>query len=96
LAFACRIGEIGRFPTPRSLANYWGLTPRCGSSDDTERLGSIKKEGSPLARYLLGQMVLHILRKDDAGVVPPHQAAARCQDRAGGRHAPLAADRGRM
>ncbi len=64
LAFACRIGEIGRFPTPRSLANYWGLTPRCGSSGETERLGSITKEGSSLARYLLGQMVIHVLRKD--------------------------------
>lgn len=66
LALACRIGEIGRFPTPRSLANYWGLTPRCGSSGETERLGSITKEGSPLARYLLGQMVVHVLRKDAA------------------------------
>lgn len=66
LSLACRIGEIGRFPTPRSLANYWGLTPRCGSSGETERLGSITKEGSPLARYLLAQMVLHVLRKDAA------------------------------
>ena len=64
LALACRIGEIGRFPTPRSLANYWGLTPRCGSSGETERLGSITKEGSPLARYLLGQLVIHVLKCD--------------------------------
>jgi len=64
LALACRIGDIGRFPTPRSLGNYWGLTPRCGSSGETERLGSITKEGSTLARYLLGQIVLHVLRKD--------------------------------
>jgi transposase len=27
-------------------------------------LGSITKEGSALARFLLGQMVLHVLRKD--------------------------------
>ena len=66
LALACRIGDIGRFPTPRSLANYWGLAPRCGSSGETERLGSITKEGSTLARYLLGQIVLHVLRKDAA------------------------------
>lgn len=64
LALACRIGDIGRFLTPRSLANYWGLTPRCGSSGETERLGSITKEGSTLARYLLGQLVLHVLKKD--------------------------------
>ena len=66
LALACRIGNIGRFPTPRSLANYWGLTPRCGSSGETERRGSITKEGSTLARYLLGQLVLHVLKKDAA------------------------------
>lgn len=66
LALACRIGDIGRFPTPRSLANYWGLTPRCDSSGPNERLGSITKEGSTLARYLLGQLVLHILKKDAA------------------------------
>ena len=66
LALACRIGDIGRFPTPRSLGNYWGLTPRCGSSGETERLGSITKEGSTLARFLLGQVVLHVLRKDAA------------------------------
>jgi len=64
LALACRIGDIGRFPTPRSLGNYWGLTPRCGSSGETQRLGSITKEGSTLARYLLGQLVLHVLKKD--------------------------------
>jgi transposase len=64
LALACRIGDIGRFPTPRSLGNYWGLTPRSDSSGPNERLGSITKEGSTLARYLLGQLVLHVLKRD--------------------------------
>jgi transposase len=64
LALACRIGDIRRFPTPRSLANYWGLTPRSDSSGSSERLGSITKEGSTLARHLLGQLVLHVLKKD--------------------------------
>jgi len=32
----------------------------------TQRLGSITKEGSRVARFLLGQMVLHVLRKDGA------------------------------
>ena len=27
LGLACRIGDIRRFKHPRSLANYWGLTP---------------------------------------------------------------------
>lgn len=65
LALACRIGAIERFPRPRSLANYWGLTPGCRNSGEVrQRLGSITKEGSALARFVLGQMVLHVLRRD--------------------------------
>jgi transposase len=65
LALASRIGDIKRFATPRSLANYWGLTPSCRNSGETnQRLGAITKEGSALARYVLGQLVLHVLRKD--------------------------------
>jgi transposase len=65
LALACRIGSIERFPHARSLAHYWGLTPGCRNSGDaTRRLGSITKEGSVMARFILGQMVLHVLRRD--------------------------------
>ena len=65
LALASRIGDIRRFPRPRSLANYLGLTPGCrNSGETTDRLGSITKDGSGLARFLLGQMVLHVLRQD--------------------------------
>jgi transposase len=65
LALASRIGSIERFPGPRSLANYWGLTPGCRNSGDaTDRLGSITKQGSAMARFILGQLVLHVLRSD--------------------------------
>jgi transposase len=65
LALASRVGDIHRFPRPSSLSNYWGITPGCRNSGEaTQRLGSITKEGSALARFLLGQMVLHVLRKD--------------------------------
>jgi transposase len=65
LALASRIGDVRRFPRPSSLANYWGLVPGCRNSGEaTQRLGSITKEGSRLARFLLGQLVLHVLRKD--------------------------------
>jgi len=65
LALAVRIGEIKRFPRPASLANYWGLTPGCRNSGEaTDRLGSITKQGSVTARFILGQMVLHVLRRD--------------------------------
>ena len=44
VALAARIGPIEDFPTADSLANYWGLTPRCRNSGDaTQRLGSITK-----------------------------------------------------
>jgi transposase len=65
LALASRIGDIARFPHARSLAHYWGLTPGCRNSGDaTRRLGSITKQGSAIARFILAQMVLHVLRRD--------------------------------
>jgi transposase len=65
LALASRIGSIERFPRPGSLANYWGLTPGCRNSGEaTDRLGSITKQGSAMARFILGQMIVHILRRD--------------------------------
>ena len=65
LGLAARIGPIGRFKTPGSLANYWGLTPTCRNSGEaTDRLGSISKQGSAWARFQLGQMVMHVLRRD--------------------------------
>jgi transposase len=67
LALACRAGDGSRFPRPRSLANYWGLTPGCRDSGEAkQRLGSITKQGSALARFVLGQAVVHVLRKDAA------------------------------
>ena len=67
LALASRIGPIERFPRPGSLANYWGLTPGCRNSGEaTDRLGSITKQGSAMARFILGQLVLHVLRRDRA------------------------------
>jgi transposase len=68
LALASRIGDIGRFPRSKSLASYWGLTPGCRNSGEaTDRLGSITKQGSATARFILAQITLHVLRRD-AGV----------------------------
>jgi len=65
LGLAAHVGDVTRFPRPRSLANYWGLTPSCrNSGEKTQRLGSISKEGSTLARFLLGQLVMHVLKND--------------------------------
>ena len=65
LALACRVGRIERFPRARSLANYWGLTPGCrNSGENNQRLGSITKAGSGVARWLLAQVAYQALRKD--------------------------------
>jgi len=64
VAITCRILPIGRFPRGRSLANFLGLTPGNRSSGDTERLGSITNVGSRMVRFLLAQVILHLLRRD--------------------------------
>ena len=65
LAITSRIGDIQRFARPRSLANYFGLTPGCRNSGNaSHRLGSITKEGSSMVRFILGQLVIHVLKKD--------------------------------
>jgi transposase len=65
LTLASRIGPIQRFARPRSLANYFGLTPGCRNSGNAQdRLGSITKQGSKTARFILGQLVIHLLKHD--------------------------------
>jgi len=64
LAIASRIGDVARFVRGRSLANFLGLTPGSRSSGEQRRLGSITKEGSRTVRFLLGQLVIHVLKKD--------------------------------
>ena len=64
-SLACRIGRVERFPRSHSLANYWGLTPGCrNSGENNQRLGSITKAGSGMARWLLAQVTHKVLRKD--------------------------------
>ena len=65
LGLASRIGSIKRFPRPRSLANYFGLTPGCRNSGNSNRRpGAITKEGSRFARFVLGQLVIQFLKYD--------------------------------
>ena len=64
VALSSRIAGIERFKRPRSLANYFGLTPGSRSSGDKVRIGRITKAGSSMARWVLGQASQHILRTD--------------------------------
>jgi len=62
---ASRVGRVERFPRAHSLANYWGLTPGCrNSGENNQRLGSITKAGSGMARWLLAQVARNALQKD--------------------------------
>ncbi len=54
VAIACRTVPIERFPRPRSLANFLGLTRGCRSSGDTERMGSITTVVSRMVRLPTG------------------------------------------
>jgi transposase len=51
LSLACRVGRVDRFSRAHSLADYWGLTPGCRNSGESDqRLGRITKTGSATAR----------------------------------------------
>jgi transposase len=65
VSLACRVGRVERFPRAHSLANYWGLTPGCrNSGENNQRLGSSTKAGSSMARWLLAQVTIKVLRRD--------------------------------
>ena len=49
--FVAEIGDIRRFPNPKRLCSWVGLTPRHRESDDKVFRGSITKQGSPLVRW---------------------------------------------
>ncbi len=66
LAIGSRIGSIDRFPRPASLSNFFGLAPVINDTgESTGRLGSITKRGNSTVRFLLGQLVYHVTRKDE-------------------------------
>lgn len=64
VALSSRIAGVKRFKRPRSLANYFGLTPGSRNSGEKERLGHITKAGSGMARWVLGQASRHVMRND--------------------------------
>jgi transposase len=43
--------DVHRFPGPRQLCSWAGLTPKHHESDTTVRRGSITKQGSRLVRW---------------------------------------------
>ena len=49
------VGDVSRFPTARHLAAYAGMVPSVWQSGDSNRSGSITKQGSPALRRMLTQ-----------------------------------------
>jgi transposase len=50
---AAEIGDIGRFPSPRKLIGYSGLTPRVEQSGERDRRGPLRKNGPNYLRWAL-------------------------------------------
>ena len=50
---AAEIGDIHRFPSPRKLIGYTGLTPRVDQSGERDRRGPLRKNGPNYLRWSL-------------------------------------------
>jgi transposase len=50
---ASEIGDIARFPSPRKLVGYTGLTPRVEQSGERDRRGPLRKNGPNYLRWAL-------------------------------------------
>jgi transposase len=67
-ALVATVGDVQRFPSGRSFANYLGLTPRESSTGASRRLGPITKREDRYLRMLL----IHRAR---AALLAPHRAS---------------------
>lgn len=64
LAMLSAIAKIGRFATPDELSSYFGLCGKVDQSGDRLRLGQITKRGNKHVRWLLGQAITHLIKRD--------------------------------
>lgn len=53
LTIAAEIGDIWRFPLPKHLRGYSGLTPRVSQSGDRTHTGPLVRRGNPYLRHAL-------------------------------------------
>jgi transposase len=56
---AAEIGDIARFASPRKLAGYTGLCPRVYQSGESDRRGSLAKQGPKYLRWALVEAAVH-------------------------------------
>lgn len=86
--FVAEIGDITRFPTPKRLCSWVGLTPRHRESDEKVFRGSISKQGSALVRWAAVEAVARW-----RGGAPIQDTYRRIADRRGTNIARVAAAR---
>lgn len=86
--FVAEVGDIGRFPNPRRLCSWAGLTPRLRESDTKTYRGGITKQGSALVRWSAVEAVSRY-----HGGVPIRDSFHRIADRRGRNIARVAAAR---
>jgi transposase len=56
---AAEIGDIDRFASPRKLSGYSGLCPRVYQSGESDRRGSLAKQGPKYLRWALVEAAVH-------------------------------------
>ncbi len=86
--FIAEIGDISRFPNPKRLCSWVGLTPRHRESDDKVSRGSITKQGSALIRWAAVESVVRW-----RGGAPIRDSYQRIAERRGTNIARVAAAR---
>jgi transposase len=59
---AAEIGEISRFASPAKLVGYTGLCPRVYQSGESDRRGSLSKQGPRYLRWALIEATSHACR----------------------------------
>ena len=62
MTIIAEIGDITRFPNPKKLVSYAGLTPRLRESGNISLRGKISKQGSRILRWILISAVHSVLR----------------------------------
>ncbi len=75
--FVAEIGDVHRFPDPRRLCSWAGLTPRLRESDTHTRRGHITKQGSRLLRWAAIEAVSGAARDRRVASVKARVAARR-------------------
>ncbi len=81
--FVAEIGDVSRFPGPRQLVSWAGLTPRHRESDTTVHRGHITKQGSRLVRWAAGETVVR--QRGDTPIQVHHHRVADRRGRSIGR-----------